>query len=629
MAGAAVAVVFALGVARGGAITDEIVHAVALAAAAVPEGLPAVVTVTLAVGARHLAAGGAIVKRLASVETLGATTVICSDKTGTLTLNQMTVRAVVAGGRRFRVTGEGYRTDGVIEAADGSGADLRPLLTALALCNDSRLDGGTVVGDPMEAALIVLAVKGGVDADAEAARHPRLAELPFDASRRFMATFHAGGHRVLLYAKGAPDVLVPRTSLPPAAQAAIVLAEVERLAGDGLRVLAAASADIPGPAFSPGGDLAGYLHGLRFGGLVGIAVKMITGDHATTAAAIATELGITGEVVTGADLDALDDDALAARIDRISVFARVAPEHKVRIVEALRSRGEVVAMTGDGVNDAPALKRADIGVAMGRTGTAVSREAATMVLTDDNFATVVAAVRRGRAIYDNIATFVRFQLATNVGAITTLVAAVLLGLPRPLDAVHVLWINLITDGPPGVALGVDPPAPDAMARGPRRPSEGILTGRRLRVIVLHGTVMAAGTLAVFSAAGGEGARATTLAFTTFVLFQVVNALNVRHGSIFARHTITNWRLWAALASVVGLQIAAVHVALLNGLFHTTALSAGDWALSAGTALSLLAVEELRVRRARPTPRPPTADVVDAADAADAAGWDLPAHDRRG
>ena len=617
VAAVAVAVVFAAGLARGGALSEEVLNAVALAAAAIPEGLPAVVTVTLALGTRYLARRGAIVKRLASVETLGATTVICSDKTGTLTMNEMTVRSIVSGGVEVAVSGEGYGTAGTLTPLGGDTApDLHPLLVAAALCNDSRLDGDDIVGDPMEAALLVAAVKAGVDLDAERHRLPRVGEVPFDSARRYMVTFHAEGDRIRVFVKGAPDVLVQLSDLDPVARAAVA-ADGERLAARGLRTLAAATTTIASWEYDPAEPLR-HVHDLAITGVVGImdpprpeakaaiatcrragiAVKMITGDHAATARAIASELAIGGEVVTGAELDSMGDGELARQIDGIGVFARVAPEHKVRIVDALRARDEVVAMTGDGVNDAPALKRADIGVAMGCNGTEVSKEAATMVLTDDNFATIVAAVHRGRAIYDDIVKFVRFQLTTNVGAIVVLVTAAALGLARPFSAIHVLWVNLITDGPPGVALGVDPPEPATMSRPPRRPGCAILTLRRLGVIALHGGVMAAGTLGVFWWAGADGsARATTLAFTTFVLFQVVNALNVRveNGTILSRHTLTNSRLWTALVVVVVLQVAAVQLPLLHDLFDTTGLGAGDWVVATAVALSLAVVEEVRIR----------------------------------
>jgi Ca2+-transporting ATPase len=334
----------------------------------------------------------------------------------------------------------------------------------------------------------------------------------------------------------------------------------------------------------------------------GVAVKVITGDHAATATAIAAQLGLTGATRTGADLDALDDHELASVVEETAVFARVSPEHKVRLVEALRSSGHVVAMTGDGVNDAPALKTADIGVAMGITGTEVSKEAADMVLTDDNFATIVRAVEAGRSIYDNIVKFVRFQLSTNVGAILSLIGAQLAGLPVPFTAIQVLWVNIIMDGPPAMALGVDPPARGTMERAPRTPSEAILTGRRLARLGATGAVMAAGTLGVLALGieTGTEERALALAFTTFVLFQVFNALCARSEttSVFSRDTLRNGKLWLALGVVVALQAAAVHVDAIQNAFDTTGFTAWDWALSTMVASSVLWFDEARKALAR-------------------------------
>jgi Ca2+-transporting ATPase len=331
---------------------------------------------------------------------------------------------------------------------------------------------------------------------------------------------------------------------------------------------------------------------------------MITGDHAVTAAAIAADLGIDGRAVTGSDLDAMTEAELGDRIDEIGVFARVAPEHKVMIVRVLRERGEVVAMTGDGVNDAPALKHADIGVAMGRGGTEVTKEAASLVLTDDNFATIVAAVRDGRTIYDNIVKFVRFQLSTNVGAILSILGASIAGLGAPFTAIQILWVNLIMDGPPAIALGVDPPSPGTMDRSPRAPGSAILPPRRLGVLLATGVVMAAGTLGVLLLAPDP--VAPTMAFTTFVLFQVFNAVNVRteHGPSVGRHALVNGRLWIALGAVVVLQVLAVQWSVLQGIFDTTGLDVAQWAVVVAVAASVLVIEEVRCRILyRPTPSP--------------------------
>ncbi|MEW6470861.1 MAG: HAD-IC family P-type ATPase [Actinomycetota bacterium] len=633
---AAVAVFFLLGLARGESVADTVLAAVALAVAAIPEGLPAVVTVTLAVGVHQMAKRGAIVKRLASVETLGSTTVICSDKTGTLTLNQMTARAVFSAGVRYQVTGEGYEPQG--EILDGTGGAAGAAVVAAArlalACNDSRVVDGAAVGDPTEAALVTLAAKAGLDRDTLEWEWPRVAEVPFDSARKFMATFHRDrDDRVVVAVKGGADVLLGRcatvaTGTGPVAlaglQLAAVEAEIEALAADGLRVLAVAQRHVPPHRLDGVGedDLVGLVDGLTLVGLIGlldpprpeareaiarcrqagVAVKMITGDHVATASAVAAQLGLVGATRAGAELDGLDDSELAKVVEDTAVFARVAPEHKVRLVEALRGKGHVVAMTGDGVNDAPALKTADIGVAMGITGTEVSKEAAAMVLTDDNFATIVRAVEAGRSIYDNIVKFVRFQLSTNIGAILSLIGAQVAGLPVPFTALQVLWVNLIMDGPPAMALGVDPPAAGTMDRPPRPRGAAILTVRRLGRMTATGAVMAAGTLGVlaFGMETGSEDHALALAFTTFVLFQVFNALCARSetASVFHRDTLRNGKLWAALVAVVALQAAAVHIDVVQDVFGTADFTLWDWALSAGVASTVLWFDEARKAFAR-------------------------------
>ena len=630
--GIAVAVFFLLGLARGESVADTVLSAVALAVAAIPEGLPAVVTVTLAVGVHQMAQQGAIVKRLASVETLGSTTVICSDKTGTLTLNQMTARAVVTAGYRYDVTGEGYRPDGAIIDVDGRPApgDVERLARLSVACNDSRVVDGAAIGDPTEAALVTLAAKAGVEPGDVAIAWPRIAEVPFESARKFMATFHRNSEGCIVVAvKGGADVLLTRcatvmstTGIVPldTARRAELEGNVEAMAADGLRVLAVAERRLPPHVLNAADseaaltDLASELTLVGLVGLLdpprpeardaiamcrkaGVAVKMITGDHAATAAAIATRLGLHGGTLTGAQLDRMDDAELAAAVESTAVFARVAPDHKVRLVQALRRNGHVVAMTGDGVNDAPALKTADIGVAMGITGTEVSKEAADMVLTDDDFATIVRAVEAGRGIYDNIVKFVRFQLSTNVGAILSLVGAQLAGLPVPFTPLQILWVNLIMDGPPAMALGVDPPDASAMDRPPRPRGEAILTLRRLGRLVGTGAVMAAGTLGVlaFGLDSGTEHHALALAFTTFVLFQVFNALCARSetDSLLSRATLRNAKLWAALAAVVALQGAAVHVDAVQSLFGTADFTAWDWVLATAVASSVVWFDEAR------------------------------------
>ncbi len=625
IAGVVVTLIFMLGLLRGDPLVQTIMTSIALAVAAIPEGLPAVVTVTLAIGMHRMAKHRAIVKKLSAVETLGSTSVICSDKTGTLTLNQMTARTLYYRERRFAVSGEGYRGEGSIVAEDGlPPPDFMPLLAPAALCSESRLRDGELIGDPTEGALLALAVKGGADPDAMAERRPRIAEIPFDSAHKFMATFHHDGEVVRLFVKGAPDVLLARSArhlaaggeapLDGAARAAFE-AENARLAGQAMRVLAVASRDIAAHDFDPAGDLMGWARELTLAGLAGIIdpprpeardaihlckqagiqVKMITGDHALTAAAIARELGLEGAVLSGAELDRLGVSELSQRIGETAVFARVAPEHKVKIVQALKARGHVVAMTGDGVNDAPALKNADIGVAMGITGTEVTKEAATMVLTDDNFATIVGAVEEGRTIYDNIVKFVRFQLSTNVGAILTVLGAQLLGLPTPFTAIQILWINIIMDGPPAMTLGVEPGRPGIMSEPPRNRAARILTLPRFGRLFGYGATMAAGTLGIFAYGLQEGGRdyALTLAFTTFVLFQFFNVFNARaeRGSAFNAQFFANGKLWLALAAIVALQAVVVHWGAAQTIFGTVDLSARDWGLAALVSSSVLLLDE--------------------------------------
>lgn len=631
VAAVVIALIFALGLARGNDWLVTLLTSIALAVAAIPEGLPAVVTVTLALGAHRLAREHAIVKKLAAVETLGCTTVICSDKTGTLTMNQMTVRAIVAAGRRLVVDGQGYEARGEVRAEDGGGLpDLTRLARAAVLANDSRLENGRAIGDPTEAALLTLAGKLGVAYEDTRAHYPRLAEIPFDARHKFQATFHHDGAWVYVAVKGAPEVLLPLCSHEAddedrpldAAGRHRWQEDTIGLAQMAMRVLLLADKRIPAESFDPAGDLAQQLQGLTVLALVGmmdpprpearsaialchragIAVKMITGDNRITAAAIARELGILrettkeGEVLEGHELMALTEASRESHIARAVVFARTSPEHKLLIVEALKRRGEVVAMTGDGVNDAPALKRADIGVAMGGSGTDVAREAATMILTDDNFATIVHAVEEGRAIYDNIVKFVRFQLATNFGAIWTMLGATLLGLPAPFTAVQLLWINIIMDGPPAMSLGLEPPRAGLMDEPPRRPDTRILSAPRLLRLATYGLTMAAGTLALYAIAAPAGrAYAVSLAFTTFVLFQVFNVFNARaeHGSAFNAQFFRNPWLWTALAAVVLLQALVVHWSPAQALFHTVDLALEDWALAAAVASSVLFLDEAR------------------------------------
>lgn len=617
IAGVVVVLIFTLDYLRGLEWTQAAMTAVALAVAAIPEGLPAVVTVTLAIGMWRMARKRAILKKLAAVETLGSTTVICSDKTGTLTLNQMTARAGWFAGRRFTVSGEGYQPEGAISGTGGGNASLRKFLLPMALCNESRVRDGKLIGAPTEGALWVLAQKGGLEPDHEQQAYPRIAEIPFDSNHKFMATFHHAGERVEMFIKGAPDVLLARSGLDVSQHSQLEY-ENRHLAEQALRVLGVACREIPAADFDPAGELMQWAQGWEFLGLVGlmdpprpeakvaiadcqqagIQVKMITGDHPLTAAAIAGELGLQGEVVSGAELDAMAPAELARRIDSISVFARVSPEHKVKIVKALRADGHITAMTGDGVNDAPVLKAADIGVAMGITGTAVTREAATLVLTDDNFATIVRAVREGRVIYDNIVKFVRFQLSTNIGAILTVLAATLAGLPSPFSAIQLLWINIIMDGPPAMTLGIEPPRNNIMHDRPRSQGAQILTLPRLGRLLLYGVTMMMGTLFLFwhgLNTQADPCYALTLAFTTFVLFQFFNTFNARaeYGSAFNSNFFRNGKLWLALAGVLLLQVMVVHWPPAQAIFGTVGLLWEDWVMAVLVAASVLVLDEAR------------------------------------
>ncbi len=625
LAAVVVVVIFMLDLARGLPWSEAALTAVALAVAAIPEGLPAVVTVTLAIGMWRMARNRAIVKNLSSVETLGSTTVICSDKTGTLTMNEMTARAGWCAGERFTVSGEGYADQGEISFIGPAGV-LRKFLLPMVLCTESRVREGKLVGNPTEGALWVLAQKGDIDPEYEQEERPRIAEIPFDSAHKFMATFHHFGESVHMFIKGAPDVLLARAdrcldetgeSLLDSTLRQRIEDENERLATQALRVLAVAQRVIPANEFDPAGDLTDWTSGWTFLGLAGlmdpprpqakraiadcraagIQVKMITGDHRLTAAAIARELGLQGEVVSGEQLDAMSEVELARCINGIAVFARVSPAHKVKIIHALRADGHITAMTGDGVNDAPALKAAHIGVAMGITGTAVTREAATMVLTDDNFATIVRAVKEGRVVFDNIVNFVRFQLSTNIGAILTVLMATLLGWHAPFTAIQLLWINIIMDGPPAMTLGIEPARPGIMQEKPRQQAAQILTVRRLARLMLYGATMMVGTLSMFHyglATHGQP-YALTLAFTTFVLFQFFNVFNARaeHSTAFNVNFFRNGKLWLALASVVVLQALAVHWWPAQAIFGTTDLQIGDWLLATAVASSVLLLDEVR------------------------------------
>jgi Ca2+-transporting ATPase len=644
------------------AIFDTLILGVALAVAAVPEGLPAVVTVVLSLGVQRMAKKNAIVRHLAAVETLGSANVIASDKTGTLTKNEMTVRQVVTASGRVSLSGTGYAPAGEVSmdggraltGAQGIGGALRiELERALAVAdraNNAVLqerDGRWMVqGDPTEGALIVAARKAGLQDEALDARFGRVGEVPFSSERKLMTTIHTDAEqreRLLVFTKGAPDVLLARCSHElvgdesrrlSGERRAEILRVNDELAGEALRTLGVAYRSLPANSLEADEVDERVEQDLVFAGLIGmldppraeakeavararaagIRPMMITGDHPKTAAVIAEELGIAQDrrAVTGAELEKLPDDALDRTVKAVSVYARVNPEHKLRIVKALQREGATVAMTGDGVNDAPALKTADIGIAMGITGTDVSKEAADMVLADDNFATIVAAVEEGRAIFSNIRKFLRYLLSSNIGEVLAMFFGVLLadmiglkaeggGVALPILATQILWVNLVTDGAPALALGVDPADADLMQHPPRPRGEGVINRRMWVGIFFVGVVMAAGTLLVLDAGlpggliegSGDMRYAQTMAFTTLVFFSLFNVFNARSDeqSAFAGLFSNRW-LWGAVLLSLLLQAAVIYIPFLQQSFSTVSLSLDDWLRCAVVASSVLWLREL-------------------------------------
>jgi P-type Ca2+ transporter type 2C len=654
IAGVALLLVIVLGLVRGQSFETLFITGVALAVAAIPTGLPAVVTALLSIGTREIARRNAIVKRLPAVETLGSTSVICSDKTGTLTLNKMTARELaIPGQHRFTVSGEGYATEGEISHVGGSHIDLDPYLLPMILCADAVLDGENLIGDPTEGALIVLAAKGGLDVAETRRAYPRIAEVPFDSDYKFMATFHQmtgpdGRPVVRCYVKGAPDVLISRGGSYRAPDGTLVAITDQnrslatqandRIAAAGERVMVVAQRDLDPAAFDPGADLLALVGDLTLLAMVGIVdppraeakaaiaecraagirVRMITGDHAATAAAIATELGIEGRAVTGAEFAAMSDEELLAQLPEIGVVARVAPEDKLRLVRLLKQAGNVAAMTGDGVNDAPALKAADIGVAMGITGTEVSKEAAVMILTDDNFATIVGAVEYGRTLYDNLLKYLRFQMATLVAYIAIFIGAGVFAIAGgvPLTPLQILWVNMVIDIPIAVALGFDQPTGGLMRRSPRPVGAPVLSRTDWVRLCVQGLVMTAGALVAYQlgdAQDGPEAAATML-LTTLSLSHLAVGLLARdqRNTIFDRAALpgpTQLRRYAIALLAI---IAVTTIGLLQRIFGTVELSFAQWSVCVGLAASLVVIEELikliirrRDRRQATTPTHPT------------------------
>jgi Ca2+-transporting ATPase len=635
-----------LGILKGHDWLPMLLWGISLAVAAVPESLPAVVTGALAIGTTRMAKRRAIVKRLPAVETMGCITVICADKTGTLTKNEMTVRQLYLDERRVEITGSGYEPKGEFHTEEYQVLPVDdPVLQTLArislLCNDASLkeEEGQwlLLGDPTEGALITMGLKAGIRCGRLREEHPRIMELPFDSERKRMSTMHRGPLDYLMCVKGAPESLLPfcrrrltadgEKPLTDSHQQAI-LAESSALAGAAMRVLGLAyrtfeelpelnsaleEADLVwvglvgmiDPPRPEAREAVSHCH------QAGIKVIMITGDHPDTAAAIGQELGLAREpgnvpmVLTGREMSQMSDFELTSALNHITIFARVAPEHKLRLVEVLKSNGEIVAMTGDGVNDAPALKRADIGVAMGITGTEVTKETAAMILADDNFATLVAAVEEGRAIFDNIKKYLVFLLSCNFAEIVILTGAFFLGLPLPLIALQILWVNLTTDGLPALALGVDPKAPDIMARPPRPPEEGVFSRNvniLMAVIAGYKTLLIVPLFAYYYLYNPEGdsqaatilERARTMVFATLVLAELVNAFNCRSVtlSLCTVGIFANRFLVVAALISLAMTVAVVEYEPLARLFHTVPLVWQDWSLVIGLSLTLIPVVEL-------------------------------------
>ncbi len=627
------------------------ISAVAFSVAAVPTGLPAVVTTLLSIGTKTLAEAGAIVKRLRSVETLGSTSAINSDKTGTLTLNQMTAVELTIPGRRFTINGEGYATTGQITTVDGEPTgDLNAYLLPMALCADAEVRDGSLVGDPTEGALVVLAAKGGLDPTETRAAFPRVAVLPFDAAYKFMATFHrvkdeSGREVIRAFVKGAPDQLLSRAENALAADGRLIQAadmidrfnaENERLAKNGLRVMCAARRDYDPATFDANADLLPLVSDLTLLALAGIVdpprpeartaiaeahaagiqVRMITGDHAVTAAAIAKDLGIRGKAITGAEWGDYTDEEALSRIDDIGVIARVTPEHKVRLVDILKRKGRIVAMTGDGVNDAPALKRADIGVAMGITGTEVSKEAAVMILTDDNFATIVKAVEKGRALYDNLVKYIRYQMGVLFGMIWTFLGSglfnVLAGVPFVPQ--QTLYVNFTTQVLQSIGLGLGEPTEGLMDRPPRKADEQVMPLMLGIRLAIFGAIMAASALVVIqlvSVNTGDETLARTMGLVTFSFGNLFYGLacNDQLASVFSRALLANAKLLQMSLISLGFIIIGAQLDFLNRLLNTTPLNIDQWVVCAAAGSLILWVMEIVkfFGRRRPSPQPVATD----------------------
>jgi len=659
IAGAAVAVSVVFNLSRGQSFDTVFTAAIAFAISAIPTGLPAVVTTILSYGTQMLAKANAIMKRLRSTETLGSTSAINSDKTGTLTLNQMTAVEMTIPGRRYTISGGGYSTEGTIKHVFGPpDVPLEQFLLPMALCADAVVKDGGLVGDPTEGALVVLAEKGGLDAAETRRSYPRVAELPFDSAYKLMATFHemrdeSGRNVVRCLVKGAPDQLLARASQRPDPDDLSLVSvdeafkqrymeENERLASQGLRVMATGRKDFDPDGFDASADLLPLLDGLTVLALVGIVdpprpaakaaiktaheagirVRMITGDHVVTASAIADELGIRGRAISGAEFKAMSDAELDVKIEDIGVIARVAPEDKVRLVEALKRNGDIVAMTGDGVNDAPALKAADIGIAMGITGTEVSKEAATMILTDDNFATIVKAVELGRGLYDNLTKYIRFQMGVLIGFIVTFLGASIFNVVGgvPFVPLQTLYVNFTTQVLQSIGLGYGRPAEGLMQRKPRASDEEILPRPLLIWVAIAGLVMGGTTLGLIAWADDAygSATARTMGLTAFAIGNVLFSLATRdeQSSVFSLSVLEDRTFLMCTAGSLAAILFGTELEIFHRMLGTVPLTLHQWLVCIVVGLAIIPVSEgRRLLLKRRTPASATIDLPAGADTA--------------
>lgn len=637
--GSAIAII-AMGFFIGLPLFDLFTTAVAAAVATVPEGLPIVVTVTLAIGVSRMAQRNAIIRKLSAVETLGSTTIICTDKTGTITKNEMTVKVVYDGHHVFEVTGSGYDPEGEIfydwkPVKQESLQRLHIILRIGMLCNESRLvqeDGQfRIDGDPTEGALIVSAIKAGLNPEFERKVYPQLGIIPFESDRGFMATLHDHDGGKIVFVKGAPEIVLDMCATLPTGEVVNrtkIMEYAERFAEDGLRVLAMAYkeldanlspdkfthdqlpnelifAGLQGMIDPPRPEAIEAIKGCK---LAGIRVAMVTGDHAVTASAIGRMVGLgdrNSTAITGKAIETMNDDELFNEVQKTSVYARVSPQHKLRIVQQYMRHGEIVAVTGDGVNDAPALKAAHIGVAMGKSGTDVAREAADMVITDDNFVSIFHAVEEGRIVFDNIRKVTMFLIPTGFAAIISILVSMLLGIPIPFVAAQLLWINLVTNGLQDVALGFEPGEKDVIKRKPRNPKEGIMSRLMVERSILVGFIIAAGVIYTFYDALYRNEtieHARTISMTTMVLFQFFQAWNCRSEkeSVFQINPLSNQFLFYSMVAACLAQIAVIYVPFLQWVFRTEALTALEWVKITIVALTVIVAVEIDkvIRRSR-------------------------------